>query len=64
MESAGNSFSPTLTKEVQHGSRLRCFGSIHPYPEYGGGIRLIVKQVVLIRIVKLRPFDVHARIPR
>jgi hypothetical protein len=48
-------------KEVLHGARGRCFGSIHPYQEYGGGIRLVIKKVALIRRIELQPFGLQAQ---
>lgn len=52
-----------VTEEVPHGARGRCFGSIHPYPEYGGGIRLVIKKVILIRVIKLRPDSADSHDP-
>jgi hypothetical protein len=57
MEEARNMCSVSLAGEVPHGAKGRCFGSIHPYQEYGGGIRLVIKKVVLIRKIELPPIN-------
>jgi len=61
MEAAGNCFPVTLAEEVPHGARGHCSGSIHPYKAHRGGIRLVIKKVVLIRVIELTPLNLQAK---